>query len=58
MEKDLRQLEEKKKNTLISEAILKNNKLLYILKQDRTNISKEIKLKESNVENKEKLSGT
>lgn len=57
MEKDLRQFEEKKKNSLISEAIYKNNKLLYNLKQEINNLSFEIMNKETPVENREKLSG-
>ncbi len=57
MEKDLRQFEEKKKNSLISEAIYKNNKLLYSLKQEKNNVSIEIMNKETHFENKEKLLG-
>ena len=57
MEKDLRQFEEKKKNSLISEAIYKNNKLLYNLKQEINNLSFEIMNKETPVENREKLLG-
>ena len=57
MEKDLRYYEEKRKNTLMTEAIYKNNILLYQLKHEKTNIYKELKSRESMIDNKEKLIG-
>lgn len=57
MDNDLRLFEEKKKNTLISEAIYKNNVLLFNLKQEKSSISKELKTRETVVENKDKLIG-
>lgn len=57
MEKDLRYYEEKRKNTLMTEAIYKNNILLYQLKHEKTNIYKELKSRESIIDNKEKLIG-
>ena len=57
MDNDLRLFEEKKKNTLISEAIYKNIVLLFNLKQEKSSISKELKTRETVVENKDKLIG-
>ena len=57
MERDLRNFEEKKKNTLMSETIYKNNILLYNLKQEKANIQREIKSRESVMDNKDKLNG-
>ena len=57
MEKDLRYYEEKRKNTLMTEAIYKNNILLYQLKHEKTNIYKELKSRESIIDNKDKLIG-
>ena len=57
MEKDLRNFEEKKKNTLLSDTIYKNNILLYNLKQEKANIQREITSRESVIDNKDKLNG-
>ena len=41
----------------MTEAIYKNNILLYQLKHEKTNIYKELKSRESIIDNKEKLIG-
>lgn len=56
-EHELAQLEEKRKNSALSDIIYKNNILLYSLKEEKSILVVEIKNRESTMDNKDKISG-